>query len=238
LEGIGALAGKDSVFTKIGDAAAAAGDRIAAAGRAATTSALTQAMNAGQDREHQAIGTPGPEAQAQQQAGEQLKDSGSELKGAASEQSQAAKDLSDAAAKLSQAQPAAGNGNAEAPQGQWTGGHIRGPGGPTDDRAGVYALSDNEYVVRSAAVSHYGVGLFDALNSLAVGGFATGGRVGGVSIPSVAGPHSGGSSILNLTIDGQHFNGLRAPNDVAAKLKMHAVTRQSSAAGKSPSWRR
>lgn len=129
--------------------------------------------------------------------------------------------------------------NTDQTEGKWTGGHIRGPGGPTDDRAGVYALSDNEYVVKSAAVTHYGVGLFDALNNLAVGGFATGGRVGGVSMPSTpAAGMGGGSSILNLTIDGQHFNGLRAPNDVAAKLKMHAVSRQSTATGRNPSWMR
>jgi len=132
--------------------------------------------------------------------------------------------------------PAPGGG--AAPEGKATGGLIRGPGGPTDDRAGLYALSDMEYVVKGAAVQHYGVQLFDALNSLSVGGFASGGRVGGVAMPSSSGPNHGGSSILNLTIDGEKFNGLRAPNDVAAKLKMHAVSRQSSATGRNPSWMR
>lgn len=120
-----------------------------------------------------------------------------------------------------------------------TGGHIRGPGGPTDDKAGLYALSDGEYVVRTAAVNHYGAPLFDALNSLSVGGFATGGMVSGARAPSTpAGPNLGPSSILNLSIDGNQFNGLRAPENVANKLKSYAVTRLSSSAGRRPSWMR
>jgi hypothetical protein len=59
-----------------------------------------------------------------------------------------------------------------------------------------------------------------------------------VSVPAPGIGSHGGSSILNLTIDGEKFNGLRAPNDVAAKLKMHAVNRQSAATGRNPSWMR
>ena len=57
------------------------------------------------------------------------------------------------------------------------GGPISGPGGPTDDAAGIFALSDGEYVVRSAAVSKYGVDFMNALNAGAIGQFATGGLV-------------------------------------------------------------
>jgi hypothetical protein len=61
------------------------------------------------------------------------------------------------------------------PHGAWTGGLIRGPGGPTDDKAGVYALSDGEYVVRSAAVNAVGV---ESLNQINAMGMAGGGQVG------------------------------------------------------------
>ncbi len=119
------------------------------------------------------------------------------------------------------------------------GGLIRGPGGPTDDRAGLYALSDGEFVVRSAAVSTYGADLFEALNNLAVGGFAMGGLVSPAPIRMAeGGAVHAASSTLNLTIDGEHFNGLRAPEAVAAKLRTYAVHRQTTANGRHPSWMR
>ena len=60
-----------------------------------------------------------------------------------------------------------------------TGGHIRGPGGPTDDAIEA-RLSNNEYVQRSAAVDYYGVGFMDQVNSLRFPkpSFATGGMLG------------------------------------------------------------
>lgn len=123
-------------------------------------------------------------------------------------------------------------------QGHAAGGHISGPGGPADDRAGLFPLSNGEYVVQTAAVNRYGVDFFHALNNMSFGGFAGGGRVGPALPSSSVMPNHGASSILNLTIDGQHFNGLRAPENVAQKLKMHAVSRQSTAAGRNPSWLR
>jgi hypothetical protein len=68
------------------------------------------------------------------------------------------------------------------------GGHIRGPGGPTDDRAGLYALSDGEYVVRSASVAKYGVDFFDALNA---GRMAGGGLIHLIANATDAGFGSG-----------------------------------------------
>jgi phage-related protein len=56
------------------------------------------------------------------------------------------------------------------------GGLIRGPGGPRDDRAGLFYLSNQEYVVQAAAVAKYGVAFMDAVNA---GRMATGGLVGG-----------------------------------------------------------
>lgn len=156
------------------------------------------------------------------------------LGGAGDKLSTAAAALSGAAASLVQAIANIGK-SAGAKAG---GGKISGPGGPRDDGAGLFALSDGEFVVQSAAVSHYGSGLFEALNSLSVGGFATGGAVG-VSAPRTPASAGGGpSSVLNLTIDGQQFNGLKAPEHVATKLKTYAVGRQASSAGKMPTWMR
>jgi hypothetical protein len=118
------------------------------------------------------------------------------------------------------------------------GGMIRGPGGPTSDTAGIFALSDGEFVVKAAAVRAYGADLFHSLNDLAIGGFAGGGGIGRIA---VAAPRSGAqsaSSVLNLTIDGNHFDGLRAPENVATRLKTFAVSRQTTATGRQPSWMR
>lgn len=122
--------------------------------------------------------------------------------------------------------------------GQAAGGLIRGPGSGTSDTAGVFALSDGEYVAKSAAVAHYGVDFFHALNNLAVGGFAMGGAVGRVAAPAAPAGRSGPATVVNLRIDGHEFNGLRAPDSVAADLQTYAVHRQTSEAGRSPSWRR
>lgn len=51
---------------------------------------------------------------------------------------------------------------------------IRGPGGPTSDTAGLFALSNGEYVVRASSVAKYGVRFMDALNA---GRMAAGGGV-------------------------------------------------------------
>lgn len=62
------------------------------------------------------------------------------------------------------------------------GGLVRGPGGPRDDRAGLYALSNREYVQSAAAVDFYGVDFMAALNARRVPkvpGMAAGGTPGG-----------------------------------------------------------
>lgn len=57
------------------------------------------------------------------------------------------------------------------------GGRIRGPGTGTSDSI-LARLSDGEYVVRSAAVSHYGAHLLNRINSMQLPKFAEGGVVG------------------------------------------------------------
>jgi hypothetical protein len=54
------------------------------------------------------------------------------------------------------------------------GGILRGPGGPTSDSIPLWG-STGEYMVKAAAVSKYGAGLFDSLNSMKL---ASGGIVG------------------------------------------------------------
>ena len=114
------------------------------------------------------------------------------------------------------------------------GGHIRGPGSGTSDS--IFArLSNGEFVMRAAAVRAYGADLFEKLNNMQFPGFAMGGLV-----PATVGRAGSGStkasSTVNLTIDGHQFNGLTAPQDVADKLTQYAIGRQTSSAGRQPSW--
>jgi len=58
-----------------------------------------------------------------------------------------------------------------------TGRHIRGPGTSTSDTAGLYALSDGEYVVRASSVKKYGLSFMHALNAGHIGRRAGGGEI-------------------------------------------------------------
>lgn len=90
------------------------------------------------------------------------------------------------------------------------GGHVTGRGGPMDDAAGLFALSNGEFVMRARAVDHWGVEMLDALNRLDVGavqGFApappsftaqAGGRSGS---PSSQVPHVQNNTFNMRTID-------------------------------------
>jgi SLT domain-containing protein len=56
------------------------------------------------------------------------------------------------------------------------GGRITGPGGPRDDRAGLYALSNNEWVIRADSAARYGHAAMAAVNEgRAYIGYAGGG---------------------------------------------------------------
>lgn len=57
------------------------------------------------------------------------------------------------------------------------GGPIRGPGGPTDDRV-LLLGSAGEFMMRAAAVRHYGAGFMSAVNRLQIPKFSGGGPVG------------------------------------------------------------
>jgi hypothetical protein len=123
------------------------------------------------------------------------------------------------------------------------GGYVSGPGTSTSDSIPA-RLSRGEFVQRERAVSHYGVGFMHAVNQLRLPRFALGGLVEGLgrlALPmqplrlAAGGPVRGGGSVLNLTIDGNRFPGLSAPEHVVDSLKKYAITRQMTRTG-SPSW--
>lgn len=136
-----------------------------------------------------------------------------------------------------------GSGGAQANAG---GGRIRGRGTGTSDSI-LSWLSNGEWVIRAAAVRKYGDGLLSAINSMrlprnAFAGFSMGGMVGAApafaSIPAFA---DGGRAIapnrpFNLTIGGETFRDLLAPEDVADRLVKFATSRTVRRAGRRPSW--
>ena len=123
------------------------------------------------------------------------------------------------------------------------GGAVRGPGGPTSDSVPAW-LSSGEFVMRAAAVRKYGLGLMGAINRLDLPEFALGGLVESLQVlmpqpPRFAegGAVTGGPTrVLNLTIGGETFAGLIAPEIVAQKLTRVATKSQIRSAGRKPSW--
>jgi hypothetical protein len=119
------------------------------------------------------------------------------------------------------------------------GGQIFGAGTSTSDSIPA-RLSHGEFVVKAAAVKAYGADLFHSLNSMAIRGFAMGGLVPGPGMAPIRFADGGAvkaqHSVVNLSIDGNRFEGLKAPADVAQKLTSYAVSRQTSQTGRRPSW--
>lgn len=157
-----------------------------------------------------------------------------------------------AAARL-RAQASGGGGSSGGGLNKFAGGgHVRGPGTATSDSIPAW-LSSGEFVVRAAAVRKFGVGFFDALNSLRLPkGFSLGGLVGGIerSLASIAMPPlamaAGGlvpaaagtaGRPVNITLDGRDF-ALVAADDVAEKLARAARGAAVRSAGRRPGWYR
>jgi len=128
------------------------------------------------------------------------------------------------------------------------GGAVRGRGTSTSDSIAAW-LSNNEYVMKARSVAKYGKGFMDAINSgrLSLEGiqhFAAGGLVSPFTQPRLAIASSAGSKggptaanrVVNLTIGDQRFENLLAPEDVADRMERYAVARNSSSAGRKPSW--
>lgn len=84
------------------------------------------------------------------------------------------------------AMPAGMPASAETPPGFAAGGRIRGPGTGTSDSI-LARLSNGEFVVRAAAVRHYGPELLERLNQMRLQRFATGGQVGR-ALPAIPQP--------------------------------------------------
>lgn len=135
------------------------------------------------------------------------------------------------------------------------GGYVRGPGTATSDSVPA-RLSAGEYVMRAAAVSRYGAGFMDALNSgrAAVAGFALGGLVLGGAVPAYAAPSrevplhfaaggivpEGGGRMDRVAIDlsfGGATHTLEASRPVAKALLAEARGRQMASGGRKPSWK-
>lgn len=132
-------------------------------------------------------------------------------------------------------------------QGHAHGGPIFGRGTGTSDSI-LARLSNGEFVIRAAAVRKYGMGIFSALNNMLLPklpAFAAGGPV---DIPVDVIPHISGmldgmasqrpkpTRVVNLTIDGQTFPGMIAPEDTAQNLLRFARKRQISSLGRKPGW--
>lgn len=120
-----------------------------------------------------------------------------------------------------------------------SGGFVSGPGSATSDSIPA-RLSNGEFVVQAAAVRAYGASLFHNLNNMAVRGFAGGGFVGPGITPLrfAEGGAVSGQNVINLHIDGQKFEGLRASEGVASSLQRYAVGRQTASTGRKPGWMR
>jgi TP901 family phage tail tape measure protein len=84
------------------------------------------------------------------------------------------------------------------------GGHVRGPGGPKEDRIPAM-LSNGEYVIQADSVKHYGTGFMDSINK---GHYAKGGLIKGYATGgSVSGNNSGsGESWLKQFINSHNVS--------------------------------
>jgi hypothetical protein len=132
-----------------------------------------------------------------------------------------------------------------------SGGYVRGPGSGTSDSI-LARLSNGEFVIKAAAVRHYGPQLLAALNSMRLPkgrlpGFNMGGLVHGLTagisgaLPRyatgglVAVPSSGGRPIT-LNIDGQAISGLTASPAAVEQIERFASSRLIRSTGRRPGW--
>jgi ElaB/YqjD/DUF883 family membrane-anchored ribosome-binding protein len=120
------------------------------------------------------------------------------------------------------------------------GGRVRGPGTSKSDSIGPVWLSNEEWVIQADAVRHYGQAFMAAVNGMRFprSGFSMGGMIGSGVAPvrlATGGPVSPGRPI-DLTIFGETFRGLTAPQDVASDLVAFATHQQYTRAGRKPLW--
>jgi hypothetical protein len=141
---------------------------------------------------------------------------------------------------------ASGAGAAQGLTGGYAGGGaVQGAGTGTSDSI-VARLSNGEYVVRAAAVSHYGASFLNAINSMRLPpmGFSLGGLVDALS-PRVPRYATGG--MVNATPSNGHpvilqigdskFGPMMAGEATVNKLSRFATGQQMRSGGRKPSWR-
>jgi len=129
-----------------------------------------------------------------------------------------------------------------------SGGRVRGPGTSTSDSVRAW-LSNNEWVIQAKAVRKYGSSFMRAINEGRFDpyefarGFASGGSLGNLApalprfAPQRVGQSRDSGGVLNLSIDGQRFDGLGIPDrDTAEALIRYTVQRRMTSSGKAPSW--
>jgi hypothetical protein len=101
------------------------------------------------------------------------------------------------------------------------GGMMTGPGHDTSDNILTWT-SPGEFVVKAAAVRHYGASTLAALNGMNLPRFAAGGLVGGLAIPSAIAERSP-EALQPMTLampDGRSFD-VQARPDVAQAMDRH-----------------
>lgn len=114
-----------------------------------------------------------------------------------------------------------GGGDGPDIPGRAHGGLIRGPGSGTSDSI-LARLSNNEYVVRAAAVKKLGLARLNAINEGRLPGFAEGGLIARsvAGLPSPSGSAgSGSSNVLNLTVPGMGTFETSVTDAVAAQIE-------------------
>lgn len=129
-----------------------------------------------------------------------------------------------------------------------TGGYVSGPGSSRSDSI-MARLSNGEFVMQARAVRRYGTDFMRAINQglLTLPGFASGGLVSdamermttgaGIAMPRIdVAPPAPAGRPLSLTIGGETFSGMSAPEDTARKLERFAARRQMVSVGRAPSW--
>jgi hypothetical protein len=128
------------------------------------------------------------------------------------------------------------------------GGQVRGKGTSTSDSILAF-LSNDEFVVRAAAVKKYGAGLLHAINTMQLpkNGFSLGGLASGADVRStsraiiprfatggiVTAPRGGRPLVLK--IGDENFNLRTRDDETAEQITRYAIRRQVRSSGRKPS---
>lgn len=132
--------------------------------------------------------------------------------------------------------PSSSSSTDAAPQQSFAGGGlVQGPGTTKSDSV-LIAASNKEFVVQAPSVERVGLAAMNYINIHGkIPGFAGGGLVSGrVASPSSSG---GAQRQLHLTIGGQTFHGLSAPETIVPALRRAAVKTQLASNGRGPGWK-